>query len=59
MFDDQRFPNLAGDHVVQHDIHSVSSVLKLYFRDLPTPLGKYDENIPVMRFHLSLKFYTI
>ena len=40
MFDDQRFPNLAGDPVVQHDIHSVSSVLKLYFRDLPTPLGK-------------------
>ena len=25
-----------------HDIHCVSSVLKLYFRDLPTPLVTYD-----------------
>ena len=39
LFDEQRVPNLAGDTTVLHDIHSVSSVLKLYFRDLPTPLG--------------------
>jgi hypothetical protein len=41
LFDEQRVPNLAGDPAVLHDIHSVSSVLKLYFRDLPTPLGRY------------------
>ena len=35
-------PNLAGDSAVMHDIHCVSSVLKLYFRDLPTPLVTYD-----------------
>jgi len=37
LFDEQRVPNLAGDSAVLHDIHCVSSVLKLYFRDLPTP----------------------
>ena len=42
LFDDQRVPNLAGDPSVMHDIHCVSSVLKLYFRDLPTPLVTYD-----------------
>ena len=42
LFDDQRVPNLAGDTSVMHDIHCVSSVLKLYFRDLPTPLVTYD-----------------
>ena len=42
LFDEQRVPNLAGDSAVMHDIHCVSSVLKLYFRDLPTPLVTYD-----------------
>jgi len=42
LFDEQRVPNLAGDSAVLHDIHCVSSVLKLYFRDLPTPLVTYD-----------------
>ena len=42
LFDEQRVPNLAGDTSVMHDIHCVSSVLKLYFRDLPTPLVTYD-----------------
>ena len=35
-------PRLAGDAAVLHDIHCVSSVLKLYFRQLPTPLVTYD-----------------
>lgn len=42
MFDEQRVPSLAGDPAVVHDIHSISSVLKLYFRMLPTPLVTYD-----------------
>ena len=33
---------LAGDPSVLHDIHSISSALKLYFRLLPTPLVTYD-----------------
>ena len=35
-------PNLSGDAALLHDIHCVSSVLKLYFRALPTPLVTYD-----------------
>ena len=42
LFDEQRVPRLAGDAAVLHDIHCVSSVLKLYFRQLPTPLVTYD-----------------
>ena len=41
-FDSFQVPNLTTDPAVLHDIHCVASVLKLYFRDLPTPLVTYD-----------------
>ncbi|OQV23783.1 Rho GTPase-activating protein 32 [Hypsibius exemplaris] len=39
-FDAEKVPNLLDDVFVQ-DIHSVASVLKLYFRELPNPLLTY------------------
>ena len=34
-FDDDKIPDLAKDRGVLQDIHSVSSLVKLYFRELP------------------------
>ena len=46
-FDEDRPPDLAEDRLVLQDIHSVSSLLKMYFRELPNP---------VRTFHLYDKF---
>ena len=46
-FDEDRVPNLYDDRGVLQDIHSVSSLLKMYFRELPNP---------VCTFHLYDKF---
>ena len=46
-FDDDKIPDLAKDRGVLQDIHSVSSLVKLYFRELPSP---------VCTFHLYDKF---
>ena len=40
-FDEDRVPDLYGDEGVVQDIHCVSSVLKMYFRELPNPLLTY------------------
>ena len=57
-------PNLYDDRGVLQDIHSVSSLLKMYFRELPNPV-KYIPPSPAMScifchqvctFHLYDKF---
>ncbi|XP_066968625.1 GTPase-activating protein CdGAPr isoform X4 [Macrobrachium rosenbergii] len=40
-FDEDRIPDLYGDENILQDIHCVSSVLKMYFRELPNPLLTY------------------
>lgn len=40
-FDEDRIPDLYGDDSIIQDIHCVSSVLKMYFRELPNPLLTY------------------
>eukprot|EP00095_Tigriopus_kingsejongensis_P002221 maker-scaffold817_size93049-snap-gene-0.9 protein:Tk02221 transcript:maker-scaffold817_size93049-snap-gene-0.9-mRNA-1 annotation:"cdc42 gtpase-activating" len=40
-FDEDRVPNLHDDRGVMQDIHSVSSLLKMYFRELPNPICTY------------------
>ncbi|XP_074162800.1 rho GTPase-activating protein 33 isoform X2 [Sminthopsis crassicaudata] len=51
-FDSERIPELRGPAFLQ-DIHSVSSLCKLYFRELPNPLltyqlyGKFSEAMSV------------
>ena len=40
-FDEDRVPNLYDDKAVLQDIHSVSSLLKMYFRELPNPVCTY------------------
>ncbi|XP_052061415.1 uncharacterized protein LOC127701544 isoform X2 [Mytilus californianus] len=39
-FDEDRVPDLRADIYLQ-DIHSISSLLKMYFRELPNPLLTY------------------
>ncbi|CAH1997080.1 unnamed protein product [Acanthoscelides obtectus] len=39
-FDEDRIPNLYTEDVLQ-DVHSVASLLKMYFRELPNPLCTY------------------
>ena len=39
-FDEEQEPNLTADDYLQ-DIHSISSLLKMYFRELPNPLFTY------------------
>ncbi|CAL4085786.1 unnamed protein product, partial [Meganyctiphanes norvegica] len=40
-FDEDRVPDLYTDESIVQDIHCVSSVLKMYFRELPNPLLTY------------------
>ena len=40
-FDEDRVPNLYDDRAVMQDIHCVSSLLKMYFRELPNPVCTY------------------
>lgn len=40
-FDEDRVPALHSDEGILHDIHSVASLLKMYFRELPNPLCTY------------------
>ena len=51
-FDDDKIPDLAKDRGVLQDIHSVSSLVKLYFRELPNPVCTfhlYDEFVSAVR----------
>lgn len=40
-FDEDRVPALYEDDAIIQDIHSVASLLKMYFRELPNPLCTY------------------
>lgn len=40
-FDEDRIPALYNDDSILQDIHSVASLLKMYFRELPNPLCTY------------------
>ncbi|CAG7836078.1 unnamed protein product [Allacma fusca] len=40
-FDEDKVPNLEEDEAIKQDIHAVSSLLKMYFRELPNPLCTY------------------
>lgn len=40
-FDEDRLPKLHSDEAILQDIHSVASLLKMYFRELPNPLCTY------------------
>nr|XP_018898276.1 PREDICTED: GTPase-activating protein CdGAPr isoform X2 [Bemisia tabaci] len=40
-FDEDRVPKLYDDEAILQDIHSVASLLKMYFRELPNPLCTY------------------
>lgn len=40
-FDEDRVPALHSDESILQDIHSVASLLKMYFRELPNPLCTY------------------
>ena len=54
IFDEDRVPASFADDVKQ-DIHSISSMLKMYFRELPNPLLTYQlyNKFVVSCFHLS------
>lgn len=39
-FDEDRVPDLTSEDYLQ-DVHSISSLLKMYFRELPNPLLTY------------------
>ena len=39
-FDQDQVPDLTAEEYLQ-DIHSISSLLKMYFRELPNPLFTY------------------
>jgi len=41
LFDEDKVPNLDEDDAIRQDIHAVSSMLKMYFRELPNPLCTY------------------
>ncbi|KAL3884653.1 hypothetical protein ACJMK2_024775 [Sinanodonta woodiana] len=60
-FDEDRVPDLTSENYLQ-DIHSISSLLKMYFRELPNPLLTYqlydkfadavkDEDNKLLRIH--------
>jgi len=40
-FDEDRIPALVEDEAIRQDMHAVSSLLKMYFRELPNPLCTY------------------
>ena len=57
-FDEDRMPALTDD-IFMRDIHSISSLLKMYFRELPNPLltyQLYDKFVVRTRFD-RLMFY--
>lgn len=66
-FDSEQIPDLSRD-VFKQDIHSVGSLCKLYFRELPNPLLTYQlyDRFSVRTFffkyinkkHLYLKIFS-
>ena len=61
-FDDDKVPDLFKDRLVLQDIHSVSSLVKLYFRELPSPVGTfhlYDEFVSSVRASEELRIMKL
>ena len=51
-FDEDRFPDLFSSQLVMRDIHAVSSLLKMYFRELPDPVctfSLYDQFVEAIQ----------
>jgi len=61
-FDDEKIPDLYKDRQVLQDIHSVSSLVKLYFRELPSPLCTfqlYDDFVTAVRAPEELRLMKL
>ena len=61
-FDDEKIPDLYKDRQVLQDIHSVSSLVKLYFRELPSPLCTfqlYDDFVSAVRAPEELRLMKL
>ena len=59
-FDEDRVPDLRADIYLQ-DIHSISSLLKMYFRELPNPLLTYQlyDKFAVSINMINAKYYLL
>ena len=61
-FDDEKIPDLFNDRLVLQDIHSVSSLLKLYFRELPSPVCTfhlYDQFVSAVQSSEDVRLYQL
>ena len=61
-FDDAKIPDLFNDRLVLQDIHSVSSLLKLYFRELPAPVCTfhlYDQFVAAVKAGEAVRLYQL
>eukprot|EP00092_Neocalanus_flemingeri_P017709 GFUD01019162.1.p1 GENE.GFUD01019162.1~~GFUD01019162.1.p1 ORF type:complete len:937 (+),score=214.05 GFUD01019162.1:985-3795(+) len=61
-FDDDKTPDLFNDRLVLQDIHSVSSLLKLYFRELPAPVctfDLYDQFVSAVQASEDVRLYQL
>jgi len=61
-FDEEKIPDLANDRLVLQDIHSVSSLLKLYFRELPAPVCTfhlYDQFVAAVKAAEDVRLYQL
>ena len=54
-FDEDRVPDLTSEEYLQ-DVHSISSLLKMYFRELPNPLLTYQlyDKFAVSRINMNI-----
>lgn len=61
-FDEDKIPDLFNDRLVLQDIHSVSSLLKLYFRELPSPVCTfhlYDQFVSAVKATEDVRLYQL
>ena len=61
-FDEEKIPDLFNDRLVLQDIHSVSSLLKLYFRELPAPVCTfhlYDQFVAAVKASEEVRLYQL
>ena len=61
-FDEDKIPDLFNDRLVLQDIHSVSSLLKLYFRELPAPVCTfhlYDQFVSAVKATEDVRLYQL
>ena len=61
-FDDDKVPDLFKDRQVLQDIHCISSLVKLYFRELPSPVCTfhlYDDFVSAVRASEELRIIKL